>query len=266
MAHANTLRIVAWACYCTAHLAFLLLPLLARDVFLDENAFVFGGAPSEIIKYFWGGLNTTCTWVHKPQMPISNRSTPKDAWTDTVQALYTIASDRNTPPKQILNKVHLFMQRANLAPSLHNLDHTVSTLHGVLSSRDGREAILLVTPIGDFDLKASSSSGWQQGPHARGLTVAIAAMLIEHLARAPWRAKDIIWVVVNAEEVPVVDAVQVCVVVGKGSHVGGLLWWYDNVFYTRKATLCVHYWECNIVCPLGMQHCVHSLKTPSLYI
>lgn len=95
------------------------------------------------------------------------------------------------------------MQHANLAPSRQH-HHNCSTLHGVLSSRDGREAIVLVTPLG-----ASASSGWQQAAHARGLTVAIAAMLMEHLAQAPWRAKDVVWVVPNAACDGVLGAVQV---------------------------------------------------------
>lgn len=44
----HVMRMVGWACYFTAHLAFLSLPWLAKDVSLDENAFVFGGAPSEL--------------------------------------------------------------------------------------------------------------------------------------------------------------------------------------------------------------------------
>lgn len=56
-----------------------------------------------------------------------------------------------------------------------------TTLHGVLPSRDGLEALVLVTPVA-----------------AQVENILITARLLHHLAAAPWRAKDVLWVAPNA--------------------------------------------------------------------
>lgn len=69
---------------------------------------------------------------------------------------------------------------------MHDLDLTThldeegrcTTLHGVLPSRDGREALVIVNPL---SITAP-------------VPLLAAATLLAHLKTAPWRAKDVVWV------------------------------------------------------------------------
>lgn len=61
--------------------------------------------------------------------------------------------------------------------------NSCTTLHGILPSRKGHEALALVTP-------------WSPSTHSSASLTA-AATLLAHLATAPWRAKDLVWVVPN---------------------------------------------------------------------
>ena len=176
-----------------ALLATLAFPLLARKFFVDENAFILGAASTS-----FDAVDAKAAASHAANAREAIR-VGVSSGVDATDALRGWVSEE-------LEKIRLDVfahEFARTPPRGSRANATVGrNLHGIARARkgNGREGIVLVTPIGDPR---------SDGPDADADALALLLALTTKLRDAPWLAKDLCWLVPDARvagPVPATDA------------------------------------------------------------
>lgn len=161
----------------------LTYPKLARRIYVDENAFLLGSTGktfdaadahaasgyANALEGVWSERSTSETTVKRLEWITSALDARgfESYYASTAFNAANESSDENRGgEKKMRMNVHAIARAAR---------------------GDGRESIALVTPLGKLD------------PRAEAATVGIALRVFEVVGRAPWLAKDLIWVCVDAE-------------------------------------------------------------------
>lgn len=163
----------------------LTYPKLARRIYVDENAFLLGSTGktfdaadahaasgyADALEGVWSERSTSETTVKRLEWITSALDARGfESYYASTTAFNTAneSSDENRGggEKKMRMNVHAIARAAR---------------------GDGRESIALVTPLGKLD------------PRAEAATVGIALRVFEVVGRAPWLAKDLIWVCVDAK-------------------------------------------------------------------
>ena len=145
-----------------------LLAHLARDVYVDENAFLLG--------------STSATLDDEDARRAQN-----DA--NELMRAVDVAEDRSTTTRKRLEWINRTLDdagfesyRSPTRDGRHNA-HTVARA----TRGNGQESMALVTVLGSGDVEAEA------------VTIGLALTAFNKIGRAPWLAKDLIWVCVDGE-------------------------------------------------------------------
>jgi len=159
----------------------LTYPKLARRVYVDENAFLLGSTEkifnaadanvasgyADALEGVWSERSTSETTVKRLEWitsALDARGFESYYASTTFDA--NKSSDEGGGERRMMMNVHAIARAAR---------------------GDGRESIALVTPLGKLD------------PRAEAATVGVALRVFEVVGRAPWLAKDLIWLCIDAE-------------------------------------------------------------------
>ncbi|KAJ4749088.1 GPI transamidase component family protein / Gaa1-like family protein [Rhynchospora pubera] len=182
--------LVSVVCCLAGLIALLVLPLLAKNTYISENALLPGSA------------NPVLSYQHVTQannlimdiMSIADVKEAPDIEIPKLIAKYMEILGAETyhhkfsQPQNQFHPLYFFSSSPNSPPTLANLSYGTSTVGIIRAPRgDGKEAIVLVSPYntqnaGGIDASASASS------------IGLAFSVFSLLSRATWLAKDIIWV------------------------------------------------------------------------
>lgn len=186
--------LVSVVCCTAAVLALLLLPLLAKNTYISENALMPGSASSMISNRDISEANRLASDLSglnfKPQ-----DSAALESRRILAKYMYDLGAEVSYhkfhyKPNQF-HPLHFFSSPDSTS-SVKNLScsaHGVNTVGIIRAPRgDGKEAIVLVTPY-----KFGKSGA------AETLSLSIAYTVFSLLSRVTWLAKDIIWFVADSQ-------------------------------------------------------------------
>ncbi|KAJ4757068.1 GPI transamidase component family protein / Gaa1-like family protein [Rhynchospora pubera] len=180
--------LVSVVCCLAGLIALLVLPLLAKNTYISENALLPGSA-NPVLSY------QHVTQANNLILDIMNIADDKEAPDIEIPKLIAKYMEilgaetyhhKFSQPQNQFHPLYFFSTSPNSPPTLANLSYGTSTVGIIRAPRgDGKEAIVLVSPYntqnaGGIDASASS--------------IGLAFSVFSLLSRATWLAKDIIWV------------------------------------------------------------------------
>ncbi|KAF8067126.1 Gpaa1 [Scenedesmus sp. PABB004] len=160
----------------------LALPLLARPITFDENALLAGSARPTLR-------------AKSPAAYAAGKAFAAGLAPDLFGPRFT-ASLQAALAAQLGLPVHNHTFAA-ARPAAGGAPRACTNVHAVLSSPrgDGKEALLLVTPINH----QAFATDFEQDASGAGLALALGFALLAHLdSAAPWLAKEVVWVLPDA--------------------------------------------------------------------
>ena len=190
-------RRVSAVLYVVGVLGVLSYPLLARRVFIDENAFLHGHGAI-------GFGADEALWAHENALKAegvidalgadADGNAIYDALTNfaanELDALGLDVSKREYP----IDADRFFRGRRRLGENAGDADSSVAsrkTTHAVVRAvkSSGREGVVFATTIGASDT---------DGPNADAAAIGLGLAFVKYLATAKWLAKDFVWLVLDA--------------------------------------------------------------------
>ena len=172
--------VLALALYLLGVAAVFAYPKLAREVYVDENAFLLGStrekfdkSDGEIAQSYAHALEVLGVSSTRKEMTLKRLD-----WITTkldASGFESYSSTFNSTSARLGDSGGMTRERVNM--------HAIARA----TRGSGRESIALVTPMGKLAADAEAA------------TLGLALRTFETIGRAPWLAKDLIWVCVDAE-------------------------------------------------------------------
>jgi len=161
---ARALAIVLYAC---AVLAVAAYPKLARRTFVDENAFLVGA--------------TRATFDVRRA---------RDAQSSAKVLAQILAPHRSETTKRRMDWIARALDKRGFESYASPATSGSTNTHAIARAArgDGRECVVLLTPLGTMDVDAEAA------------TIGLALQVFETVGRAEWLAKDLIWLAVDGEQ------------------------------------------------------------------
>ncbi|XP_078149001.1 GPI transamidase component family protein / Gaa1-like family protein isoform X1 [Carex rostrata] len=179
--------LVCVICCVAGLIALAVLPVLAKNTYISENALLPGSA-NPVLSY------RDVTEANKLIMDIISAADDRvaaDMEIPEVIAKYmeTVGAEtyhhKFSQPKNQFHPLHFFSSTPNPPQTQANLSYGTSTVGIIRAPRgDGKEAIVLVSPYNTGVIGTSASAS----------SLGLAFSVFSLLSRATWLAKDIIWV------------------------------------------------------------------------
>ncbi|KAJ9152859.1 hypothetical protein P3X46_026371 [Hevea brasiliensis] len=185
--------LVSVVCCTAGVLALLLLPVLAKNTYISENALMPGSASSLLSNHDIAEANRLVNELSSLNLE------RKDAGIESQKILARYMSDLGAevsyhkfhPPQNHFHPLHFFSSPHSgiIGENFSCSSYGVNTVGIIRSPRgDGKEAIVLVTPY-NFGRSDSSET----------LSLSIAYSVFSLLSRVTWLAKDIIWLIADSQ-------------------------------------------------------------------
>ncbi|KAK9271801.1 hypothetical protein L1049_002165 [Liquidambar formosana] len=184
--------IVSVVCCTAGVLALLLLPVLAKNTYISENALMPGSANSMLSSQDVSEANRLMKDITGLNLK------PAEAGIESprliAQYMLDLGAEVNYhkfhPQSNHFHPLHFFSSPDSeiIQDSLNCSSHGVSTVGIIRAPRgDGKEAIVLVTPYNSVNIDPADA-----------LSLGIAYSVFSLLARVTWLAKDIIWLAADS--------------------------------------------------------------------